>query len=117
MPRDKRTNISPVEGLAALLHATERASVRNQGVGGTPMVALLQERNVITPPEDSCKHAVELVKGARSGYLRPEFRNEALIALMYQNRDFAIIEPEMWKEAETLGKSRELGLMLRGYKV
>lgn len=116
LPRDKRSDITPVEGIAALLSATDRAGVRNQGVGGTPLIAVVKGDKFIMPDETSCKLGVEVVKAAKSGLVPAGFYQEALSALIYGNTPFNEVDAEMWGAAERLGTRKSLELMLRGYK-
>ena len=117
IPREKRSDIDRVEGIAALLFATHRATVRNPGVGGIPLIAILQGNEIIQPDENSSKLGVELVRAARSGVISEPFKREALEGLMYKGSIFADVEKGMWAEAKKLGAERKLSMMLRGYKV
>ncbi|MBW3015471.1 hypothetical protein KY330_03555 [Candidatus Woesearchaeota archaeon] len=115
VPRESRRDINPVDGISALLYATERASKRNVGVGGTPMIAVVKEGKVIIPNERSSRLALEIVKGTKAGYLSKAFENESLAGLVYGDADFNKIEKAMWEEAK---KDKDnLSLLLRGYKV
>lgn len=122
IPRDQRENINPVEGISALIYATDRASVRNVGVGGIPFIYILKKSvsgspassKLIVPTENNSKLAVEVVRAARRDYISKGFEMEALEALMYKGEDFKPIEKEMWAKATN---PQELSLLLRGYKV
>ncbi len=114
IPRDERGNINPIEGISELLYGTERASIRNPGVGGTPLVKIVKEGKVISPGENETRLAVEIVKGCRRGYLSEEFEKESLDALMYRGETFESIEGKMWESAVD---KQSLNRMLRGYKV
>ncbi len=117
VPREERENINPVKGLCALLNATERASAINIGVGGTPSIRILGKKGkkveVISPPENASRLAIEIVKGTRRNYLSEEFEEEAIKQLLFRGKDFQTIEKEMWAAAKNKDK---LSLMLRGYK-
>ncbi len=114
IPRDERGNINPIDGISELLYGTERASIRNPGVGGTPLVKIIKEGKVISPGENETRLAVEIVKGCRRGHLPKEFERESLDALLYRRETFESIEGKMWESAsDRQGLSR----MLRGYKV
>ena len=114
IPRDERGNINPIEGISELLYGTERASIRNPGVGGTPLVKIIKEGKVISPGENETRLAVEIVKGCRRGYLPKEFERESLDALLYRGETFESIEGKMW---ECTSDREGLSRMLRGYKV
>lgn len=114
IPRAARGNIDPIEGLSELLYGTERASIRNPGVGGTPLVKIVKEGVIISPGEDETKLAVEIAKGRRAGYLSNEFEYNSLKKLLYGKGNFEEVEEAMWLEAED---KKNLDKMLRGYKV
>jgi hypothetical protein len=115
MSREKRENIDPISGVSALLYATERASARNQGVGGTPLVGIVQNNSILMPKEDNCKLSVELVKAQRYGILSNDFIHPALEELLFKNGQSEAVEKEMWKQAA--GNEVQLSRFLRGYKL
>jgi len=118
MKREERKNVNPVLGLARLLYATERASVRNMGVGGTPTISVISKTDeghkIIIPSETSSLLAAELVKGESAGYLPQEFMIESLDKLVFKGEDPLDVEKAMW-EATTY--QRQFSRFLRGYKV
>ncbi|MFH1182030.1 MAG: hypothetical protein V1702_03670 [Candidatus Woesearchaeota archaeon] len=117
MPREERANIDQVKGIAALLNATDRASVRNQGVGGTPLIGIIKDSKFLMPGENNSKLSVELVKAERHGFLSPQFVYSALEQLIFGNGQFEAVEKEMWQEASKLGQQEKLDRLLRGYKM
>lgn len=118
IPRSKRKNINPIEGIAALLYATEKASITNIGVGGTPMIKIVSDKGIISPDENSSRLAVEIVKGSRAGYLPKEFEHKALESLIFRYKkgksNFEKIEKAMW---DNTSNQKELSFMLRGYNI
>jgi hypothetical protein len=114
MPRDKRHEIDPLEGIAVLLYATDRASRTNVGVGGTPLISVIHKGTVLTPSENSSKLASEIVSAEHLGYLPHEFVKEALEELIYKGTDFREVNKAMGKAAAANGEN--LVLRLRGYK-
>lgn len=116
-PRNERTDVNPLDGIAALLNATDRASARNQNVGGTPLIAIVKNGEVIMPDENHSKLGVEVVKAAKRGFVPGGFVREAIGSLMYVPGTFPLVEAAMWEQAKKLGAKRSLELMLRGYKV
>ncbi len=113
-PRENRNNIDPIEGIIALLYATDRAAARNIGVGGTPLIYILKKDEITIPSEENSRLAVEIVKGNKKGYLSTEFTKKSLQELIYAKANFKSIEQEMWTQAVDISK---LSLLLRGYKV
>ncbi|MBI1969076.1 hypothetical protein HYS48_00140 [Candidatus Woesearchaeota archaeon] len=114
LPREKREHIDIIDGITALLSATERASARNIGVGGIPIIRIVREGKLIKPGEDQSKLAAEIVKATKKGYVSKEFQREALEGLIYTAGDVAAFEESMWREA---GDNRtKLDRMLRGYR-
>jgi len=113
LTREQRDNVDPVEGIAALINATSRASERNQGVGGTPSLKVFRDNQIITPNYNATQLAVEIVKGVNRGFLEKDFQRSALDALIYQGQDFKSVETEMWAKAKNIA---EFSRMLRGYK-
>lgn len=114
IPRDERIKIESVHGLSALLYATERASTRNIGVGGTPYISVVTGGKIITPSESNSRLAMEIVKATKRGFLPQEFEKDALTKLVYQDNKFEEVEEQMWK---TTSDKERLNRMLRGYKV
>jgi hypothetical protein len=113
MPREKRNDISPTAGVAALIYATDRASRRNMGVGGTPHIAILKGDEYITPAEESSRLAVEIVNGSKANLLPEEFMHEALDRLLYNAVPTEEVERAMWTATSDQAK---LSRVLRGYK-
>ena len=111
--REEREKINPLDGLAALLYATERASVRNVGVGGTPHIKVIHDDKILDPSENNSLLALEITKATSRGFLSKKFQREALDALIYQNADYKSMNAEMHRKAENQEK---LNLFLRGYK-
>jgi len=115
MTRNERENINPIYGLAALLYATNRATNRNMGVGGIPLIKVVKEGEIIEPSENNSKLASEIVLGRRAGYLPKRFHDRALDALVYNEGDFKAWNERMKKAT---GKRREeFDLFLRDYRV
>jgi hypothetical protein len=113
MPRDKKTDINPVEGIASLLNATEEASNGALGVGGTPQIMVLDDGDVIVPGENESRLATEIAKATKENYLTQKFQQEALDELILNQGNFDDVERKMRKSAK---KPRELYRFLRGYK-
>src|SRR3989344_3667924 len=63
LPRAKRVDIDPLNGIAELLFATHRASETNIGVGGTPYIGIIREGEMIMPTEENSRLALEVVRG------------------------------------------------------
>jgi|GEM_PF-7046513 len=120
--RNKRENyedINPVSGIAAVLHATERASAINVGVGGTPLIKIMERKEdgkiqVTTPSSDNSRLASEIVKCMYRGYIPQEFSRRAIDDLIYKEKPFGPINDEFTAIAE---HKQERDLFLRGYRV
>lgn len=118
-PRTKRAAINPAEGLAALLLATDKASMRNIGVGGIPYVQMVkgaegEEPRIISPSENNTLLAVEAIRGREAGFLTDDFVQKAVDELLYQNRNVEDVEKEMWEAATN---KTSFSRMLRGYRI
>jgi len=114
MTREERKNITPVEGIKALLQATYQASTGNIGVGGSPNIYLLNaEGKISNPSENSSILANEIVKGNHKGFLSNEYTSAALDNLLFKGQDFKIAEKSMW---DAVKDKTAFGLMLRNYK-
>lgn len=115
MPREMLSEVNPIEGLAALISATKKASDRNNGVGGIPLIALVKSDKVTLPNERECKLGVELVE-AIDGRFLPKSAGLALLDdLLYKSADFEQVSAQMLEHANH--NRGALGLKLRGYKV
>jgi len=114
LPREKRTSIDPVVGLFEVLSAVDRANSTNVGVGGAPLVGLIDKGEITFPVEDKCRLALEVVTAARDGFLKREFAYAAVSDLMYQGKPFDKVEEKMW--AAVGDKRTELSRFLRGYR-
>jgi len=113
LPREKRNSVDSIEGLAALLHATERASAMNTGVGGIPYLTIIKDGELIKPSESNSKLAAEIVKADKKGLLKEGFYRPALGSLLYKGENFEDVEKEMYANAKD---QPALNRMLRGYK-
>ena len=111
IPREERENISKIDGISTLLDATYKASLKNAGVGGTPLIAIVNNGKIITPTQYASKLASEIVQGSQKGYLNKEFQQEALKSLLYDNGDVDIVEKAMWKD--TKDNQMKLSRLLR----
>jgi hypothetical protein len=114
MTREDRKNVKPVEGIAALLNATEIASKKNMGVGGTPIIAVIKDDRIIRPSEINTKLAAEIVKASVAGVLPKEYMHQAIEDLVYNNRNYSEVNDEMLKQAKD---ANALNMFLRGYKI
>ncbi|MBU1199688.1 MAG: hypothetical protein KKF46_01875 [Nanoarchaeota archaeon] len=112
--REQKKDIDPIEGIIALLQATERASAVNVGVGGTPYIAIISDGKIIQPSENNSKLASEIVKAEKRDMLKSGFTSEALASLLYRNANFADVDQEMQRQAHD---PVALNRILRGYKV
>lgn len=118
IPRDKRNEIPPIDGLTALINATDKACNRNVGVEGTPLIRIVKQNDddlsVLAPTEENSRLAAEIVRAERENLLPKQFREEALQALLYEGRPYEPVERRMWREAKD---KVMLDRTLRGYKI
>ncbi len=114
-PREKRLTIERSEGLAAILNATNLATIRNIGVGGTPNIYIFNHRQIINPSEASSHLAVEIVRATNAGYISKDFQAEALVHLLYDLRPFEEVESEMLNKVPN-DSHLKFSRFLRGYK-
>ena len=113
--RDNRHEVNETQGLMALLFATDRASARNIGVGGTPFIYVLRDGKVLNSPvEANSRLAGEVVRASKYGYVPRPFAEEAVSALVYKGENFAAVEEALWKNVQDKDK---FSLFLRGYKI
>lgn len=114
-PRESLASIDPVHGLAALLAANHRASVRSTGVGGIPRIAIVSATSsLVLPSEAACMLAQEIVIGTKQGFLSPQFQGISLYQLFYAGASVDGVEREMYKVATPHGDA--LNRFLRGWK-
>jgi hypothetical protein len=114
LPREDRKSVDDTMGIAQLLHATERASKVNIGVGGTPYIVVIKDNNIITPSENNSRLANEMVKVWKKGCLAEDFVMSRLHSLIYANANYEQINKEMWDASKD---PERMNMMLRGYKV
>jgi len=114
LPRSKWEDIDPVDGLTALLDATETASESNVFVSGTPVIRLFNDGKMVKAKEAASRLAGEIVKGTKYHYLDEEFRKSAIGELLLNDGDTEKLEAAMWEKATDKDK---LSRLLRGYKL
>ncbi len=114
VPRDDRNNIDFVNGMAALIRATNRASELNPGVGGIPTISYFNgEKSRVLPEQDSLL-ATEIVKAADGKLISDTESLQSLEGLLANNADFKAIEEKIfWNK----NNYREIMEFLRGYRV
>jgi len=107
-------NIDPVEGLSIMLHATEEASKRNKGVGGTPWITIYNEGKIIQCSENNSHLAREIVIGEHNSYISKKYAGQALQELLLKGGNFRKIEEQMWNH---VSNPDAFDLFLRGYRI
>ena len=113
MPRKKRNQISPEEGIIKLIEATNASARLNPGVGGIPSIIYLDKEGVKEPSEEQCILSTEIVEGLIRGLLDSDFAYDAVSKLVLQDGDFETIEEQMKTKAKDW---KRLDRILRGYK-
>lgn len=100
LPRKKREDIDPREGLAVLLRAVYAAGKRNIGVGGTPSLCILKDDEVYRAEENASRLGMIITQATVRGFIPKEFRNEALEALFYGNVNWRDVKKMMIETAD-----------------
>jgi len=114
IPREERDKINVTEGLVKLIEATNAASNLNVGVGGNPSIVYMsKDKKIITPNENQCILASEIVEGYTRGLLGKEFAYGAVHELVLNDGKFENYEEEMKQSCKDWKK---LDRILRGYK-
>lgn len=114
LPRASRDSIDRQEGLVKIIEATNASSNLNVGVGGSPSIAFMSaDGKIVTPGENQCILASELVDGLTNDLLPRDFVYNAVSNLVYANGDSEKIEEEMKTKSTDWKK---LDRILRGYK-
>ncbi len=114
VPRDDRNDIDFVNGMAALIRATNRASELNPGVGGIPTISYFNgEKSRVLPEQDSLL-ATEIVKASDGNLVSETESLQSLEGLLADNANFKAIEEKIfWNK----NNYREIMEFLRGYRV
>lgn len=114
VPRDDRKDIDFVNGMAALIRATNRASELNPGVGGIPTISYFSgEKSKVLPEQDSLL-AAEIVKVADGRLISEAESLQSLELLLADGADFKAIEEKIFWDREN---RRDIMNFLRGYRV
>lgn len=111
--REDRNKIDPVEGMSALIKATNASSDFNQGVGGVPTISQFGAKGIITLEEDESRLATELVRAYNAQLISSEAHHNGLDALLHQKNCFEEVEKAAFKENQ---KYDQIMRLLRGYK-
>lgn len=111
--REERENIDFVEGMAALLRATNASTDVNPGVGGVPTISYFNGNLTTTLKEDESRLASELVRINDAGLLPEKSFRLELEALLSGIADYEQIERRVFIENP---HSAKIMRILRGYK-
>ncbi len=110
VPRAGRQEINFVDGMAALIRATNRSSDINKGVGGVPTIAYFtKEASTVLPEEDSLL-ATEIVKVADKELVDRHRAMNSLEGLLLRTKSPEDIELELFENTPGIMK------FLRGYR-
>ncbi len=113
LPREKKQDIPFVEGMFALITATNRSSEINQGVGGILTIAYFDDGKIVTLGENESLLATEIVKCTDHNLLSRRDALKSLEALLSQEKDCLKIEEKLLFKHP---KHHEIMRFLRGYK-
>ncbi len=113
LTREERKDIDFVEGMAALLRATNASTDVNPGVGGVPTISYFKDDSMVTLKEDESRLASELVRVNDGGLLEEVVFKESLEALLLEKEDYEQMERKAFRENP---QSSKIMRVLRGYK-
>lgn len=113
MKREQRNNINPVEGMSALIRATNASSDFNQGVGGVPTISRFGPEGIIFLEEDESRLASELVRARDAGLVADDLHYNCLEQLLTKKACFEEVEKKAFREKNNYDQIMHL---LRGYK-
>ena len=113
LKREKRSRLTLVEGMTALLSATNTSADLNPGVGGVPTVAYFRNDKIVTLGEDASRFASELVRLYDAHLLQGETPLAPLEQLLIEATPLQALEESTFEKAPNY---RELMHFLRGYK-
>lgn len=111
--KDKRPNLTLVDGMTALLRATNTSTDFNPGVGGVPSVAYFKDDKIVTLGEDESRFASELVRLNDAKILTHIDPCEPLDALLRGQTSLQELEETTFHKAPNY---HQLMRFLRGYK-
>jgi len=114
LPRADRHTIDKIDGMTALVRATNRSSELNQGVGGIPTVAYFDEAGVSVLDEDRSLLSTEIVKAGDAALLTSADVRRALSKLIFEKEDSRDVEKEVFLDKNNVA---EIMRFLRGYRV
>ncbi len=96
--RDELENVDPIWGLEALIYGTHRASLRNQGVGGTPVIYIIGNEGPFLVSEERSELADKVVRGYRRDFLDKNVVEGLIRDSIYNSeREVDDIEDEMYE--------------------
>jgi len=115
----RREGIEPVEGIIALIEATNVSLRVNIGIGGYFNIVLMdmekerpQER-AIEINDNRSKLAMEIVDSMHTGFLTEENCKDLILRLIFLNNSFEKVHKNFFKASKKPG---EMGKYLRGHK-
>ncbi len=111
--RKERKNINLLEGMIALIKATNASSDINQGVGGVPMISYFDENGISNLEEDESKLATEIIRVMDTGLITQKQSYKALDCLLHDKCEFKEVEEKIFNQNK---KYKEINRFLRGYK-
>ncbi len=111
--REQRGKIDFVEGMAALIRATNASIDFNIGVGGVPAIAYFNSKNAKTLKEDESRMAVELVRVGDAGLISGDKMREGLNSLLVEEKSHKEVEEGIFGQSK---KYRQIMSFLRGYR-
>lgn len=114
IPRDQRSNIDFVEGMGALIGATNHAVDLNNGVGGIPTIAYVRGEKSATLSEQSSLLASEIVRVYDERLVDKEKALEGLNALLTDDNKWEEVEKKLFQQSP---RARDITRFLRGYRI
>jgi len=114
LPRSKKNNIPLVEGMAALIRATNAAEKLNKGVGGIPNISYFNREGITILDEKESLLALEIVRVHDAGLIKTGALKESLDTLLHKPDSFEEVDAEVFKKYGV--DFDRIMFFLRGYK-
>ena len=115
LKREQQNDIPFLEGMAALIRATNASSDINLGVGGVPTISYLNDKEIMVLQEDKSKLATEIVRVRDRNLVRKPDYELSLSGLLNDNMSLDEAEKLAFNKENPV-KYDQIMRFLRGYK-
>ncbi len=115
----RRDRIEPLDGIMELIRATNACARNNYGVGGYYNIVLIDgekpnNQRYLEIMDHEARLASEIVYGLDFGLINRNDAREMINQIVFEGTSFDKIERQLCQKSHN---SRELNLLLRGYKI